>query len=77
MTEIKLVTKAIDTGNMIEVLDLLRAQVERGEVVAFAAVAIKPDDECTAWVGSGAFVSRLRLIGAVAVLQFNVQDGNV
>lgn len=77
MAEIKLVTKSIDTGDMLEVLDLLRVKIESGGVAAFAAVAVHPDDECTAWVGSGTKVSRLRLTGAIAVLQFNVHNGDL
>lgn len=69
--------KQIDTRDMLDVVDQLRAQIESGKVVAFAAVTIEPDDTCSAWLGAGASVSRLRMQGGIAQLMHNFLSGDV
>ena len=41
------------------------AALEKGEIVAFAAVGIEADDCTRMWLGSSRPVTRLRLMGAM------------
>lgn len=69
--------KTLDTKDMLEVLDQLRAQIESGQTVAFAAVTIEPNDACRAWFGAGTSVSHLRMQGGIAQLMHNFLNGDV
>lgn len=69
--------RAADKAGMLEVLDNLRAKVEAGELVAFAAVAISEDDETYAFTAAARHVSRLRQFGAVSHLLHCLQAGEV
>lgn len=60
--------RAYDTKQALEILDELRAKVESGEVIAFAAVGIEPDDVTSSWTATTRPVSRLRMIGAIGSL---------
>ena len=60
---------------MLEVLDEMRRQIEDGEIVAFAAVSIGPDDSTHQHSGAVEGVSNLRMVGALAVLQHCYIDG--
>jgi hypothetical protein len=55
---------------MLENLDHLRARIEAGEVVAFAAVGIAANHATSMWTGTVAAprVTRLMMIGALAQL---------
>lgn len=55
-------------------LDSLRKMIESGEMIAYAAVGIEPDDKTRFWCGASKPVTRLRLIGACAGLTRFVQD---
>lgn len=57
---------------LLEVIDDLRAKVASGQVVAFAAVGIEPDDVTLSWQGCTQGVTNLRLVGAVARLMHGV-----
>jgi hypothetical protein len=54
--------------NAMEVIDSLREAVLSGQVVAFAAVGIEPNDTTRMWATSTQPVSRLRVVGAIAHL---------
>ncbi len=56
------------TETALEILDELRAKIESGEIIAFAAVGIEPDDITFSWTASTRPVSRLRMIGAIGSL---------
>jgi hypothetical protein len=60
--------KQPDKGRALSILDDMRAKIESGELIAFAAVGIEPDDELKMWTASTVSVSRLRMIGAIARL---------
>lgn len=77
MTILSIAPKALDTKDMLDVLEQLRAQVVSGRTVAFAAVTIEPDDTCCAWFGSAAGVSRLRMQGGISQLLHNFLSGDV
>lgn len=51
------------------VIDDLREKVASGQIVAFAAVGIEPDDSTMMWASCTADVSRLRVIGAMSHMQ--------
>jgi D-Tyr-tRNAtyr deacylase len=57
-----------DKSTALEVLDTLRSAIEKGEVVAFCAVGIEPDDCTRMWASSTKKVTRLRMIGALTHL---------
>jgi predicted nucleotide-binding protein len=54
--------------NALEIVDSLRSDVESGRVVAFAVVAIEPDDEVMAYTSSVRPVSVVRIMGAISHL---------
>ena len=58
----------VDKTAALEVLDTLRKAVEDGEIVAFCAVGIEPDDCTRMWSSSVKPVTRLRMIGALTNL---------
>lgn len=66
---------ASDPAAAIEVLDQLREQILSGQVIAFAAVAIEPDDTTTAWSSCTRPVTRLRMMGAITSLLHGYVDG--
>jgi hypothetical protein len=57
---------------LLAIVDDLRAKIESGEIVAFAAVGIQPDDVTLSWQGCTQGVTNLRLVGAVARLLHGV-----
>lgn len=69
MTTIHAIKPATDTASALEVLDRLREQVLSGQVVAFAGVAIEPDDVTTRWQFTTRPVTKLRMLGAISSLQ--------
>lgn len=73
--------RAIDCGpapsELLKVVDRLRADIEAGRVVAFAGVAIQPDDETLAYCGTSRPVTRLRTQGAIAYLLHCFMSGEI
>lgn len=59
----------------LEAVESLRKKVESGEVVAFIAVGIFDDDTIEGFCGSSKPVTRLRLHGAVAALEWDILSG--
>lgn len=57
-----------DIKNMLDVLDVLRANIVAGKVIAYAAVSIAPDDEASMYSGASEHVSRLRMLGGISFL---------
>jgi predicted sulfurtransferase len=64
--------KTRDLKDALETIDDLRKAVESGQVVAFCAVGIEPDDTTIGWCSCTENVTRLRLMGAVASLQARI-----
>lgn len=60
--------------DLLEVIEDLRQKAESGEIIAFTAVGIKPDDNCLQWSASRGGVTKLRLLGAVTWLQLVFLD---
>lgn len=60
----------------IQVIDGLRQAVEAGEIIAFAAVGIEPDDCTRMWSSSVKPVTRLRMMGAMYNLLAHYQTGD-
>jgi len=54
---------------LLEIVDDLRADVEAGNIIAFAAVGIQPDNLTARWTGAARVVPPLLMIGAIAKLQ--------
>ncbi len=71
---LRLAPKVVDKSRALEVLDSLRAMVASGEVVAFAAVGIEPDDCTRYWQASTAGTSNLRVMGALYSLLHSFKD---
>lgn len=69
MSVVRLEPKRPDKQRALGILDDLRAKIESGDLVAFAAVGIQPDDELRMWTATTVSVTRLRMIGAIARLQ--------
>lgn len=69
MKVVALEPKKRDLKDALETIDDLRKAVESGQVVAFCAVGIEPDDTTRGWCSCTEHVTRLRLMGAVASLQ--------
>ena len=57
----------------LSAIDDLRAKIEDGSVVAFAAIGIEPNDVVTTWIGSSRPTTRLKILGAVHNLAYYVQ----
>lgn len=66
-----------DKADTLKVIDALRAAVESGECVAFACVAIAPDDAVSFYGGQTMHVSRLRTMGAIAHLGACMHAGEI
>lgn len=49
-------------------LDIVRAQIESGEIVGFVGASISSGDEVRGFCGAVGHVSRLRLMGAASHL---------
>jgi len=62
------ITPALSTDEALAVIDDLRAKVESGQVIAFAAVGIEPGDETMTWQATTRPVTRLRVMGAMTHL---------
>lgn len=75
MKVITIQPKQPDTKNALEVLDQLREQLISGQVIAFVAVGIEPDDTTTAWASCTQPVTRLRMMGAITSLLHSYVDG--
>ena len=67
--------KAHDKTNMLDVLDSLRKQIDDGEIVAFVAAGLDSADNSFGWASSVGGVTRLRMMGAIANLQYQYQSG--
>lgn len=61
-----------DVTVLLETLDHMRREIEAGHIVAFAAVAIEPTDALRNWTAAVPGVTKLRMIGAVTNLQFDM-----
>ena len=62
----------------LEVIDSLRADVEAGKIVAFAAVGIGKDDGTFLWQGNVAKSKTvLQLLGAIEHLKLHFWSGNI
>jgi hypothetical protein len=57
--------------NMLDVLNTLRENILSGQVVAYAAVSIAPDDVTALYSGARENVSRLRMMGAISNLNIS------
>jgi hypothetical protein len=71
---LRAIKPATDTKSALEVLDVLREQVLSGQVIAFVAAAIEPDDTTTRFQATTRPVTKLRMLGAVASLNHWVHD---
>lgn len=60
-----------DTKEALRCLDDLRAKIESGEVVMFAAVGVTQNDSTFAWTGLTTKKTRLQMLGAIAELFFS------
>lgn len=60
-----------DTANALDVLDDLRAKIISGQVIAFCAVGVEPDDTTSEWCATTRPVTRLRMMGAIQSLALN------
>ena len=60
----------------LAVVDRLRADIESGRIVAFAAVSINEQDDVESWSGAVRSVSRLRIQGAVSHLLHCLHTGD-
>lgn len=60
----------------LEAAKSLVAALEKGEIVAFAAVGIEADDCTRMWSGSSRPVTRLRLMGAMYNLLNHYANGS-
>lgn len=67
------------TKHMLAVVDDLRARIESGQFIAFAAVALDVGDACYAYAGSdpAEHVSRLRMQGAISQLLHDYLSGEL
>jgi hypothetical protein len=74
MSTIHAIKPATDVTSALEVLDVLREQIVSGQVIAFVAVAIEPDDVTTRFQATTRPVTKLRMLGAVASLNHWVHD---
>ena len=62
----------------IEVLDQLRADIQAGNVVCFAAVGIGKADETTMWLANvGKSKTNLQLMGAITNLMLHFWQGDI
>lgn len=59
----------------LAVIDDLRVAVESGEIIAFAAVGVEPDDCTKMWSTSTRPVTRLRMMGAIHNLLHSYTNG--
>jgi len=66
-----------DTNNLLEVLDIMRERVLKGDIVALTAAAIGPDDSTYAYAASSVRKTRLQMMGAIAHLQHCYHNGDV
>ena len=71
---IRLVQPVVDKTEALEVIDDLRAAVERGEVKAFACVAIAPDHSTRMWRSCTRPTTFLEIIGAAYHLLHNLEN---
>lgn len=77
MTNIRAIPLPTDTKEeALLVIDGLRQAIEEGEIVAFAAVGIEPDDCTRMWSATTKPVTRLRMMGAMFNLLADFQQGN-
>jgi hypothetical protein len=67
--------KPHDNGDMLAVIDDLRARIVAGDVVAFVAAGLDKADMAMGWSGATGGVSRLRMMGAIANLQHQYHAG--
>lgn len=58
-------------ADMLSVLDDMRQAIEEGRVVAFCATTVAPNDAVAVWSGACSGVTRLRMMGAIAELQYH------
>lgn len=61
----------------LSALDDLRAKIDSGEIIAFAAVGIEPDDCTMMWCGASKPVTRLRTMGAIQSLLYHWTAGDI
>jgi hypothetical protein len=59
----------------LAVIEDLRVAIESGEIIAFAAVGVEPDDCTRMWSTSTRPVTRLRMMGAMHNLLHHYTDG--
>lgn len=72
-----LAPKVIDRADALEVLDSLKAAVEKGEIIAFAVVGLEEDDTTRMWSAAIRGVSRLRMLGGIYTLLHNYTNHDV
>lgn len=77
MKVVSIAPPALDTDNLIEALDIMRKRVLAGELVAFTAAGIGPDDEMYVYAASSVRKTRLQMMGAIAHLQHCYHCGDV
>lgn len=52
----------------LDVVDSIRRDIETGEIVGFACVAVEPGDETRVYIGTSRPVTRLRMMGMLSQL---------
>ncbi len=68
MTTLRKLPPADNKEDALKVIESLRQAGESGDIVAFAAVGIEPDDCTRMWSATTRNVTRLRMFGAMAHL---------
>lgn len=67
MADLRVIRSEGDVQEALATLDSLRESIVKGEVIAFHAVGIEPDDATRAWFATTRPVSSLRMLGALYV----------
>lgn len=69
---------AVDVAEALRTLDTLRAAIESGSVVCFAAVGIARDDATMMWLANvGKAKTNLQLMGAIENLKLHFWRGDI
>jgi hypothetical protein len=73
MSNIRPISLPESKEDALAVIDSLRKAVEEGQIVAFAAVGIEPDDCTRMWCASVKKTTRLKMAGAITTLLWHHQ----
>jgi hypothetical protein len=75
---VSLVQKTIDPAGALAIIDDLRAKVESGEIVCFAAVGLNDADGTFLWSGGlPGRKSRLQVLGAMENMKLHYWSGAI